>query len=697
MSTLTERLKQRGILTSASYAVWKPHTEKGKPGWLYPTFDEAGEPLAARRWKNANSKGSPKYLWLPRREDRPPDFTLPTYYMLPGALDAIAECGGVVHLVAGEVDLLTLRAAGWANALSWYGEGNVPVTLADDLRRFGVKYAVYYPDLDDAGMDGARKVWERLQDSSISVKFRRLPGEDGTGFDLNDLWQRCAFVPTNFLSALAQAPLIEFEAEGAVEDRLIKAEEDSQLPEVPAAHPGEREEVERRAWAEIASRLTRRGTKPGYYECPYGDHKPEGKDFLFDPATGKVGGCQGKHAAQSKRWRDLADFLGIDVSQIARDVAAEFRPPQEPPPAPDPAEHLSESAPQAAQKRADGPLRVASGKRAAEGLKRLVTGATTIDSMPVLAPYKPLLRFGGMLRLWERRKIILVIGASGTGKTAFLETCQDGQRRRGENIIVYGPEWTPQEYQMRLVAGWGGPKVEDQRLDQIFLKEEAMGIEDHSGARLSDAQRARVLKILDMAAHWPGDAYYIDSAPRRVSELLDTVSNTVDKVRGEGKDITTFYLDYVQKTPRSGDGWAEIEFIMGDLFHLGVSSDLIIVVASQTKKEDSRKLRQGTLLDESSAQQLSDQQANAVITLNPVYQNGSRLERGWIRVVKNSLGIAPAKMLVETFLYRHRWGDKEITDVEDDAFDTTPALYSNNSKDEPDDPAQLDLVGYWQK
>ena len=88
----------------------------------------------------------------------------------------------------------------------------------------------------------------------------------------------------------------------------------------------ELEEVERRTRAAIANALIKRGGRPGYYACPL-EHGRDGKDFLFNPEPGQpIGGCQGKHAGQLTRWVDLAELLVIDVSQIARDVAAERRP-----------------------------------------------------------------------------------------------------------------------------------------------------------------------------------------------------------------------------------------------------------------------------------------------------------------------------------------------------------------------------------
>lgn len=113
--------------------------------------------------------------------------------------------------------------------------------------------------------------------------------------------------------------------------RAVAAPE-PRIPTILPANSDELAEVERRVRLKIAPRLGKRGRKPGYYECPQ-EHGPDGKDFLFNVEPGApIGGCQGKHAGVLTRWVDLAEYLNIDVSAIARDVARERRPPSPPPP-----------------------------------------------------------------------------------------------------------------------------------------------------------------------------------------------------------------------------------------------------------------------------------------------------------------------------------------------------------------------------
>ena len=113
--------------------------------------------------------------------------------------------------------------------------------------------------------------------------------------------------------------------------------------------------------------------------------------------------------------------------------------------------------------------------------------------------------------------------------------------------------------------------------------------------------------------------------------------------------------------------------------------DLVGVVASQVRKNEGPKVREGKLLNEASAQSVTDQLVNAYITLNPVFtEDGGRLEEGYIRAVKNSLGPYPAKLRVKTALNRHRWLDDIVGDLEADTFDPVTV-------EEPDAPTPVDL------
>jgi hypothetical protein len=191
--------------------------------------------------------------------------------------------------------------------------------------------------------------------------------------------------------------------------------------------PGELLEVERRVRLLIASRLTKKGPKPGYYECPFSHNLNEPKDFLFT-LDGPIGGCQGKHNkkanGEKNYWRDLATDLGIDVSQIARDVWRERHAP-----APDPHQDVSQPAGETAQTEK---LRIRTNHKDLAILTRQAWRAIHASNDPVY-----LFRFGGLPARINRddhnNPFITMVDDNRlrhilAEKAVWYKTLQDGER-----------------------------------------------------------------------------------------------------------------------------------------------------------------------------------------------------------------------------------------------------------------------------
>lgn len=642
---LSQALKDRGLAPIMLKAGIKAHTYKGAPGWRYPTFTLDGEMTDVARWKNADSSAQPKYAWLYKGKPE-----RPTYYVLPGLREAVEAALGLLYIAAGEVDLWTYHAAGLPNVLSWFGEGNVPATLAEDLAQLGVRRVIYLPDLDEAGFRSASKVIERLKDSDIDLDLRRLPiGQVDDKIDVNDLWQHVQFDAGVFLEQLHHSPSYSVADFRLWYDGPNAPEPGPALKLSPelATDAGERDEVKRRVLAEIEKRLVKRGKAAGYYACPL-EHGPEGKDFLFDPVTGMIGGCQGKHAGQLRKWTELAHHLGIDVTQIARDVWEDRQR----------VEKLINEPGQRAKpvpRRLRTPqVRIVSSREALAEYKAILRGERVSITLPIPAPYKPLRQLGGLAALWEARKLILIVSGSGMGKTAMLETCADGLCLEGHDILAWGPEWSPVEYQMRAIAGWGGPSYDTQRLHQLWVADQARGIRGH-GRQMADREQKLMNELIARFESWPGQVHWIDHAKGPISKLLKAAGDRVRELRDQGRKVSALFIDYAQKAQQRADNWAELELILGEIWQFGVDFDLVTVVASQVKKDEAEKIRAGgNNLSAAAAQSLSEQKPNVVLTINPIYKAGSRLEKAWIRCVKNSAAPVPSAVLVRTALYRHR-------------------------------------------
>ena len=647
---LSQPLIDRGLAPVLLRAGIKPHAIHGAPGWLYPTFTLDGEPTPVSRWKAADSEAKPKYLWVPAEAEG-----RPVYYAMPGLRDAVQLANGLLYFAAGEPDLWTYLAAGYDNVWSWFGEGNVPPTLVEDLVALGVTRAVYCPDLDLAGLRSASKVHSALEGSPIQLDLRVLPGSFGDKSDINDLWVSCQFNPHVFEDCLDHLAPYNLLAYIETYDPPKPQQADDRTGQATShSKPEELAEVKRRALVAIELALTKRGGKPGYYNCPFDDHGPDGKDFLFDPESGMIGGCQGKHAGMLTKWAELAAHLGIDVTAIGREVWEERNQ----------APNRPNATVRAVPKRDRRPgVRIVSVRESIDEYEATLRGELVPDVRPIPAPYKPLHRLGGLAALWEPRKTIFIVSGSGMGKTAFIETTMDGLNLGGHDTFAWGPEWSPVEYLMRKVAGWGGPSYEDQQLNRLWLIEEKHNVKERHGRPLTPDQRHKIDELIMQFKRWPGQNHWLDFAGGPLAVMLKAAAKRITDLRASGRQVSAFYFDYAQKAQKRADNWAELELIVNDIWQFGVDMDLVTVVASQVRKEDADKLRDGGTLGATASQSISDQKANVVLTLNPIYTKaGERLEKAWIRCVKNSAAPYPAQILVRTALHRHRWDEVVLDD-----------------------------------
>jgi hypothetical protein len=171
----------RGILFAARLMHWFVQGMF----WRYPVYDMSGAIVAYRK-KALDSNASPKYLWDGTKGQA-------KYYHSPKILAAVSAANGVLYIANGEPSVLAYHAAGIENVLSWFGENAVPATLARDLHKMGVRYVIYAPDADDAGLSSAAKVRDLLAGSGIHFEAHDLSGVVPAKGDFNDVWINVGF------------------------------------------------------------------------------------------------------------------------------------------------------------------------------------------------------------------------------------------------------------------------------------------------------------------------------------------------------------------------------------------------------------------------------------------------------------------------------------------------------------------------
>src|SRR5574341_48629 len=201
-------LSDRYILQSALKMNWIPliykTTEWRASGWVYFTYTLNGE-IGRKRWKNSDKKnqGGDKYRYISNKTSLPQ----PVYYHHPQIKSFIANANGILFLVGGEPDVLSMHTLGTYNCLSYLGENNVPSILVDNLRTLGVKKVIHLPNTDAVGIRSAQKTRDKLAGSGIIYKALQLPVKD-----VNDLLillkgdiQRC-------LTTIHDLPLLDLPA-----------------------------------------------------------------------------------------------------------------------------------------------------------------------------------------------------------------------------------------------------------------------------------------------------------------------------------------------------------------------------------------------------------------------------------------------------------------------------------------------------
>lgn len=203
-------LAARGILDAALSAGWTSITWCGTEGWSYPLCDEQGIVIGNRFKALPGQK--PKCAWPTGKPEGC------KYYFTPGSdtRPSIARADGHLYISSGEPDLLTFRSAGIRNVICWFGEGNVPATLLDDLIRLGVRTVSYFPDIDDTGRKSAAKIADILSESEIEFTAYELPASLGEKGDINDLWIDCDFNVDAFRQALSELGHFHNHADGTV-------------------------------------------------------------------------------------------------------------------------------------------------------------------------------------------------------------------------------------------------------------------------------------------------------------------------------------------------------------------------------------------------------------------------------------------------------------------------------------------------
>lgn len=650
MSALREKLTARGIAEAADAAGWVETTMYGEPGWAFPLHGATGnvhrlpDGRTAQRWKAYAPNATRKYMWgyedQKRGDLRQPEHC--RYYWIGGAdmREIIQDNDGVLHITAGEPDALTLYAMGYRNVTSFFGEGNVPATLPDDLERLGVREVHYYADNDNAGYDAAMKVRDALKTTLITCTLYAAPSEHN---DLNDLYV------ANKHDTEATHTALRTIAAGESTPSVTAADANFDVTAYVSAVTsalGATWKRHRNGWSEPMA-------------CIFADHEYDNRR----PAAGWNETAQSYRCFKCGRTYDIdkvAERLNIRKADYWTQPTL-------------PATTAPTTAPGQVAPQVDDYI-----KSSDQGLSRLLgrlEGEALSDAPPIINPISELHPLGGFCRLLKPGKMIGILGLSGGGKTSFMESMfVDPLRQVGVSSLWWGPEWSWEEYTDRAVQRYSrNVTMEDIALHEMFLQEElarkAGKPATRFGKRLGDEQIADITNTVATIGGWSGKSYYVNKMELSLEQLLEIQRMKIEQLRAQGVNLRLVIYDYVQLVEVVGarSERERIQAAVNKIKAFVVDHGLIGVIASQPTKAASAEAKAaGDTLDEDghmhnlqaeAAQFVRDWAFNLFVTLTPAVYLGNNQNWGRVNVVKNSQGTT-GYVDLQTDFTRLRWLDK---------------------------------------
>jgi hypothetical protein len=289
----------------------------------------------------------------------------------------------------------------------------------------------------------------------------------------------------------------------------------------------------------------------------------------------------------------------------------------------------------------------------------------TNGTMPLVVPFKALHPFGGYARILDVGVLVGVVGMSGGMKTSFLETFTDACRQREEtDVMWWGNEWTPDGMASRAVQRYGGARVDDKLMHDLWLIESEQGvpIEQRYGKALPMSVERESKKISGIIESWAGQNHQIEDPVTDINVLLALFAEQIKYLREHGRKVRMCVWDYVQLLDlySARTESEKITTLLGKLKMFAIEHQVVGFVASQVTKQSSGAAKAGDdVLQAESGQHFRSDKFNLVLTLNPVYEGKLLTNRGVINVAKNSTG----KTGVQTVFIdpsKFKWIDKAV-------------------------------------
>lgn len=598
-------LSDRGILKAALEAGWQQDGEF----WCYPLYNLDGTESGQYRYKAMDSTSKTKYRWSESNGE-----PRPSYYLLPGLVESIQAANGRLILSSGEPDTLAFRAAQAQNVSNFFGENNIPETLEWDLQTLGVKSIELYPDLDKAGFKWAADI--KAACPNLDVHVYKLPGEFGSKYDINKLWIETGFNYNRFWITLDDC--LKLDVSEYATPQLPRQQELSYEKSNGSLPPELITEIERKLGVV-------KYKKNGYSEpvrCPFHDDTNPSAGWHVSKHILKCMVCHGQN--EYALAIEVAEALGISYRQNLPPSGAKAR--------------VLKDAP----KRSNSPRKEIYSFAEAGDLaqKALTDPGASQAALPM--KWANISQFGGMARLIQPRKMVAIVGDTGDGKTAFMETLVDFWLSLGFSGIVESKEWSTSEHVYRAVQRHGGATLSEivAHLTYKDLAERGVAHDKNYGTDMGEFKYKQWESIKNKLVRRPGKLYYVDRVGNDVLGLTKKIEDQISVCKAQGETISFIGVDYLQLLAAEGSNeYSRTSMALNILKDMTGTYDLVTLIGSQIVKEAGKSASFGGKNTLHVMQNARADVFNLVILLaRALDEHGKKSLFADTRLLKNSLG-----------------------------------------------------------
>lgn len=268
---------------------------------------------------------------------------------------------------------------------------------------------------------------------------------------------------------------------------------------------------------------------------------------------------------------------------------------------------------------------------------------------PLVVPFECMHEFGGYAEILLPGKLVMVMAATGAGKTSWLESWADFWLRRGIGGVWRGDEFSPLEYLHRRIQRYSGISMRMIDHHKLALREEKnnVPVQYRHGHLMSAAAIDQYQQACGFIADWSGNlAYYEGGRDKKALEpMLDIMTREIQNRRKTGEIVAFAVFDYIQlmRTISKPVDDNAYEHSLGLIKEWTIDMDIVSMVGTQITKSASTDIRQNRRQEAQNAMYVRLDKANLAIAPRILYMDdpsGAVDEEGKPRRIFTGQGVA---------------------------------------------------------